>query len=309
MTMSESLQLVDLMDTGRGIHYPVKKLFADETTRVQRIVIAELERFPGEQNLWIGAAIDDWKLAPQFSTHDEEKYHWSFAGPVLATAQNPRTGIILGGGDWPLAARIAMRQGIEHVLVADWDKRVGELVIEHIPKITAFGVHLDPRFDFSREIDVADFLPAAPSNSADFIFGDLTDVRDLKKIEPRFLWNCHRVLRQGGFVAFQAGEYGMTKDRIVAVTEGYTDLMAVGFDEIWLWQEYINSFAYPNLWMAGWKGVCPSREPLPEEELAKLFKFPGGRPQHYSPAIHRRAFTLDREYLELIRSLRTNRTV
>lgn len=283
-------EIVDSFDYKRSIVYP-GRVIAQARSHVQEIVIAELDRFKG-RSLWIGAEIDEWKLVPQFHEHDEHQYHQMLAFPPLAAIGNPGEGIILGGGDWPLAARVAMRKGVKHVLIADWDKRVGELVLEHIPSIRWFGVHHDARFDFSKEIDVTQYLPTAKSESVNYIFGDLTDVGDLKKIQPKFLQHCFRIVRPGGFVAFQAGAYGRTKDRVKAIREGIRDLRRAGFSAIWLWHEYIDSFGGQWLFMAGWKGVSPSREPVSERRFCQLFAMRRDR-LHYSPEIHRRAFTLD----------------
>ena len=295
----ESLRVVDAMDFGREIHYPVTRILAHERSRVQEILIAELARFGSAKNLWIGAEIDNWKLAPQFSTHDEHRYHQMLAFPPLAALENPEDGIILGGGDWPLAARIAMRRGVKQVKIVDWDLLVGHLVLQHMSEIARFGVHRDPRFMFFEEIDVAKFLPSRERQSADFIFGDLTDVSDLKKIAPDFLGHCFQILRNGGFVAFQVGAYGFTEDRIAAITEGIRDLRQAGFEAVWIWHEYIDSFGYEQCFMAGWKGVSPSTDPVSEDRFRELFDVAGDR-AHYSLKIHRRAFTLDLEMEEVI---------
>lgn len=297
------ITIADTMDFGRTAVWDLTKILANERSRVQQIVICTLARFGQAENLWIGAAIDNWKLAPQFSMFDEYKHHQMLAFPPLAAATMVGEGIILGGGDWPLAYRILMRRGVKKLRIIDWDKLVGKLVLEHIPAIAAWGVHQDPRVDFAEEADVAEFLPAAASDSADFIFGDLTDVADLNRIQPDFLKHTHRIMRSGGFVAFQAGAYSLAKERMAAMAAGYRDLLKAGYMRIWAWREYIESFSYEQLFLAGWKDARPSPDPLVANEFAELFNTDGDR-GYYSPVIHRRAFTLDPEVEELFAKLR-----
>lgn len=87
-----------------------------EDSRYQRIV---LTRWRDDVRLFLNGHL-------QFSSIDEARYHESLVLPAMEAAGDPRSVLILGGGDG-LAAREVLKYGVERVVLVDLDARVTEL--------------------------------------------------------------------------------------------------------------------------------------------------------------------------------------
>ena len=98
------------------------------STPYQRIV---LTRYGNDLRLYLNGNL-------QFSSRDEYRYHEALVWPVLGRVANPRSVLILGGGDG-LAAREVLRDGrVERVTLIDLDPEMTRLFRE-TPQLAALN--------------------------------------------------------------------------------------------------------------------------------------------------------------------------
>lgn len=91
MKIGEGPVAVDGNDWGRWTAHALRRVVASHQSQRQKIEILDLTRFG--LSLWI----DGW---PQFSELDEHRYHQLLVFPALARYPQPRSVLILGGGDF-----------------------------------------------------------------------------------------------------------------------------------------------------------------------------------------------------------------
>ncbi len=276
--------VIDGNDWARSTVHGLESVVATHRSERQRIEILDLTRFG--LSLWI----DGW---PQFSMLDEHRYHQLLVLPALFYHPHPADVLILGGGDYLAAWRALMRRGVRRVKIADWDRMVAVLVLSGIPAVNELGVHLDPRVDFSTEIDVTEYLPATEERF-DAIIGDLTDLTTLGELLPDFAEHIFRILKPGGVFVTQAGELSLAAKPLEHLTKSVEPFKG-RFQSVWLSGYHIESFAYTQAFLTAWKDRVVEPHLPRQKDLAKKFDSRMVRKDRpfYGPAIHRAAFTLD----------------
>ncbi len=276
--------VIDGKDWARSTVHELKSVVATRQSKRQRIEILDLTRFG--LSLWI----DGW---PQFAMLDEHRYHQLLVLPALFYHPHPADVLILGGGDYLAAWRVLMRRGVSYVKIADWDRMVAVLVLAHMPAVEKLGAHLDPRVDFSTEIDATEYLPATEERY-DAIIGDLTDLTTLGEIPPDFAEHIFRILKPGGVFVTQAGELSLAEKPLVHLTKSIEPFQG-RFQSVWLSGYHIESFAYTQAFLTVWKDRVVEPYLPRQKDLSKKFDLRMLRQDRpfYSPAIHRAAFTID----------------
>lgn len=281
--------IVDDNDWGRATLHE-GRVIARATSARQEIAIVELVRFG--RSLWL-RGLAEKNFWPQFAELDEHRYHQLLVWPALFHHPHPTDVLILGGGDYLAAWRVLMRRGVKRVKIADWDKMVGQMVLEHIPAVRQLGVHEDRRADFSEEIDVTEYLPLA-GERFDAIIGDLTDVAALQAIVADAFSHIYRILKPGGVFVTQAGELSLAAQPLELLVKAVAAAQEY-FQSVWVSGYHIESFGYTQAFLTCWKSRVVEPAVPRKRELAKRFDsamMSRDRP-FYGPAIHRAAFTLD----------------
>lgn len=108
----------------------------------------------------------------QTSEKDEFFYHEAVVHPAMLGHPDPRSVLILGGGDLGAAEEVLKYPTVERVLQIDIDKEVVELCMEHLTKIH-HDCYKDDRFEITYE-DGYEFMKQK-GESFDVIILDLTD--------------------------------------------------------------------------------------------------------------------------------------
>jgi spermidine synthase len=119
--------------SARSIRWFEHRLYQDEivyaeTTRFQRIVITQ---YDNDLRLY-----SDKEL--QFSSRDEYRYHESLIHPALALLRNPKTVLIIGGGDGLAARELLKDSRVEKITLIDLDPMITKISRE-LPQIRALN--------------------------------------------------------------------------------------------------------------------------------------------------------------------------
>lgn len=183
-----------------------------ETTAYQRIVLTS---YGSDTRLWLDDQL-------QFSTVDEARYHETLAHAALTSAADPRTVVVLGGGDGMLAREVLRHPGVERVTVVDLDPAVTTLARENRLVAQANQHALDdPRVEVVNA-DAFVWL-GEPGPPVDVVLADLVDPSDerVAKLYSRELYaRAAERLAPDGVLATQATSSYFTPDvhRQVAAT-------------------------------------------------------------------------------------------
>ena len=106
---------------------------------------------------------------------DEHMYHEALVHPAMLAHPNPKTVLIMGGGEGATAREVLAHKGVEKVVMVDIDEEFVELCKTHINSWgeSAFS---DPRLEVLY-MDINEYL-AFCKEKFDIVIGDLIDVDD-----------------------------------------------------------------------------------------------------------------------------------
>ncbi len=106
---------------------------------------------------------------------DEGIYHEALVHPALLAHPNPKTVLIMGGGEGATAREVLRYKSIEKVVMVDIDEEFVNLCREHIPAWGASAFN-DSRLEVLY-MDINEYLVTC-SEKFDIVIGDLIDVHD-----------------------------------------------------------------------------------------------------------------------------------
>lgn len=106
---------------------------------------------------------------------DERMYHEALVHPAMLAHPNPKTVLIMGGGEGATAREVLAHKSVEKVVMVDIDEEFVELCKTHISSWgeSAFS---DPRLEVLY-MDINEYL-ATCAQKFDVVIGDLIDVDD-----------------------------------------------------------------------------------------------------------------------------------
>ncbi len=130
----------------------------------------------------------------------------------LFTHEHPRTGLVIGGGDFEVAREVLKHLCVEKLDVVDIDVSIGGTILTHMPEITGGAEH-DPRLRL-HYADGARFLEKVPPETYDFILVDSTSADGLfaSLFSSRFVRMLYSALKTGGVMARQVGSFQFQSD-------------------------------------------------------------------------------------------------
>ena len=175
----------------------VTKILAYQKTPFQEMYIVETGAF-GK-----GLVLDGkW----QSCTVDEFIYHEVLVHPGLIAHQNPRSVLVLGGGEGATIREILRWQTVEKVTMIDIDGDVVKACQKHLPEMHQNAFE-DPRV----ELIIADALKILDTTTQtwDIIISDLSDPIEsgpsFALFTKEYFAKLKQVLNPGGYVMVQAG--------------------------------------------------------------------------------------------------------
>ena len=175
----------------------VTKIIAYQKTAYQEMYIVETGAY-GK-----GLVLDGkW----QSCTGDEFIYHEVLVQPAAIAYQNPRTALVLGGGEGATIRELLRWKTMEKVTMIDIDGEVVEACKKHLPEMHQ-GAFDDPRV----ELIIADALKELDNTTDtwDIIISDLSDPIEegpsFALFTKEYFTKLKKVLNPGGYVVIQAG--------------------------------------------------------------------------------------------------------
>ena len=142
----------------------------------------------------------------QSCTGDEFIYHEVLVHPAAIAHQNPRTALVLGGGEGATIRELLRWKTIEKVMMIDIDGEVVAACKKHLPEMHQ-GAFDDPRV----ELVIGDALQVLDTTEKtwDIIISDLSDPIEegpsFALFTKEYFAKLKKVLEPNGYVVIQAG--------------------------------------------------------------------------------------------------------
>lgn len=247
-------------------------------SRYQRIEVVESELFG--RVLVLDGMI-------QTTERDEFFYHEMLVHPALLSHPEPRSALIIGGGDGGALRRV-LEHGVARATLVEIDPEVVEVSRAYLPDVSA-GAFDDPRVALRFE-DGAAYVRVT-NERFDAVIVDAPDPlgpgRQLYTDD--FYRALFAILRDDGVAAVQSESPLLMASQTAAT---YLGLRAV-FPVV---RPYLGVVpAYPGV---SWTFTLAAKGALPDRvELERRFAGRRLRTQYYTPAVHEAAFALP-AYLE-----------
>lgn len=218
---------------GTAFSLKLGELLHSEQTPYQQIDIYDTETF-GKLMVIDGCTM--------VSSRDNFIYHEVMAHAPLFSHPDPRTVVIIGGGDCGTLREVLKHPGVERVVQVEIDERVTRLSEQYFPELcTANG---DSRAEFYFGDGIA-WMADAEAGSVDVVIVDSTDpVGPAEGLFNRsFYSQVRRVLSDQGLMAQQSESPFLHLSILVAMHE---EMRAAGFG-----QTQLLNFPQP-LYPSGW---------------------------------------------------------
>lgn len=226
----------------------------------------------------------------QLTEKDEFIYHEMMAHVPLLAHPDPKSVLIIGGGDGGLLREVLRHENLEKIVQVEIDPSVIELSKKYLPSLSR-GSFENPRADIIIQ-DAAKYVKET-DQTFDVIICDSNDPEGPAKVlfSTEFYGDCKKILNQGGIFVNQNGVPFMQKSELILTTENRKPhFKNVDF--------YIAPIpTYVGGYMAfGWasdKKYNPTEKAL-KNRLSQI----KGSMKYYTPAIHRAAFALPQYMLD-----------
>ncbi len=231
----------------------VKAVLVQARTKFQEMCIVET-------GVYGKALVLDGKW--QSCTGDEFLYHEPLVHPVMLLHGDPRSVLILGGGEGATAREVLRWKTVERVAMVDIDGEVVEACREHLPEMhqNAFD---DPRL----ELVIGDALTYLDETRPtwDVVISDLSDPIEegpsFKLFTREYFAKVRGVLAPGGVFVVQAGPVSPPEMRMHArLARTLRDV----FDHVQSYSSFVPSYAAPWGFLLGASKPIAAR-PDPKE--------------------------------------------
>lgn len=271
MTLDKSWFTEVCDEGGSAFSLKIKEKLHEEQTPYQRIEIYDTERFG---KLMV---IDGFVM---LTDRDNFIYHEMMTHPALFTHPNPRSVVVIGGGDCGTVREVLKHPEVRDVWQVEIDERVTRLSERYFPELCE--ANDDPRAHFYFG-DGIKWMADAEPDSLDVVIIDSTDPIGPAKglFTEEFYRNTRRALRSEGILV-QQSESPMYHMKLIKEIHqamrgaGFLDVLTMHFPQP----------VYPSGW---WTATLACKD-LPvtgfREADAEQKTFPT---RYYNAAIHRSA--------------------
>lgn len=142
------------------------------------------------------------------SERDEFFYHENMIHPALVSHPNPKSVLIIGGGDGGSADEVFKHPSVERIVLVELDKIVIDLSRKYFQKVHQGSLD-DPRLELLIEDGLKYVREIGPERGEkfDLIVLDLTDPIGpaAELYSARFMAECKKLLRDGGMFVLHIG--------------------------------------------------------------------------------------------------------
>jgi len=224
----------------------------------------------------------------QCSTNDEFSYQEMISHPSLASHPNPKSALVIGGGDGGVLREICKHKGLEKIDICEIDDRVIAVSKQYLPSM-AVG-YSDPRVTLHvRDAnDLIDEIAKSGKSKYDIIIIDSTDPVGFaaQLFEENFFRRCSLALNERGVIATQAENFWHQLDLLKNM---YLFLGKIFKTRDYAW---VSSPTYPCGCIGFW---VLSNDPdtdhsKPRANIEDTFAY--GSVKYYSKAMHSASFVL-----------------
>ena len=220
----------------------------------------------------------------QLTEKDEWIYHEMMAHVPLLTHPDPKSVLIIGGGDGGLLREVLRHEALDKVILVEIDRSMIELSKKYLPSISK-GAFEHPKATIVIQ-DAAKYVKGT-DQKFDVILCDSNDPEGPAKglFTSEFYGDCKKILKPGGIFVKQNGVPFMQKSELKLTVENRKP----HFRHTTFFVAPVPSYA-GGLMAFGWandKKYRPSEKTL-RQRLAKI----QGTMRYYTPAVHRAAFAL-----------------
>jgi len=145
---------------------------------------------------------------------DEKMYHEALVHPAMLLHPNPKTVLIMGGGEGATAREVLAHKNVQRVVMVDIDEEFVSLCKKHIPSWSKNAFN-DSRLKVFY-MDINEYLKSC-NEKFDVVIGDLVDVEDWDSpvaslYAEEFYRNLKLHLNKNAIVATQGGALDIQKD-------------------------------------------------------------------------------------------------
>ncbi len=260
-------------EQGAAISLKIKRKLHEEQSPYQRIEIHETETFGRLMTL------DGLVMV---TGRDNFIYHEMMSHPVLFTHPDPKSVLIIGGGDCG-TLREVLKHPVKQVTQVELDERVTRVAEQFFPELCASNN--DPRATLCFA-DGIQWVKDAKAQSHDVIIVDGTDPIGPAAglFSEAFYKDCLRALRPGGLIVGQSESPLFHAGLINAMHQA---LRSAGFKDVQTL--HFPQCTYPSGW---WSATLAGKDVSVTNfrEQAALNKAFGTR--YYNAALHRGALAL-----------------
>lgn len=225
----------------------------------------------------------------QTTEKDEFIYHEMLTHVPMFACANPRTALIVGGGDGGILREV-LKHDIERVDMVEIDRAVVDLCVEHMPSLNDGGkAFTDPRTELVIE-DAFEFLKRE-RRRYDVIMVDSTDPVGAGEVlfSRTFYELCKSALNPGGVLALQDG--------VIFLQPHEARGSMLGLRELGL-KARCYLIAVPTYYGGNMALGCASDDAgalTPDlAALRERFERSGVKTRHYTPELHAASFVLPR---------------
>lgn len=255
----------------------------EETTDSQQLIIFENPQFGRV------LALDG---AVQLTTADEPIYHEMMVHVPLLSHANPKSVLIIGGGDGGILRETIRHATLERIVLVEIDRSVIDMSQKYLPSVSK-GAFSDPRVEVIID-DGAEYVKTS-SEMFDVILCDSTDPTGPAEVlfTPEFYSNCKKRLKKEGIFVNQNGVPFLQSNEMVLTWQNRKD----HFKHLTYYTAAIPTYVGGSM-VFGWasdKKYNPSLKHL-EKRLAEL----KGKMVYYNPRVHKSSFDLPQYMLDLI---------
>jgi len=285
--LTEASKKVEMWFTERqtphlAISLRVKETLARETTPYQELAIMETYEF--------GTLLTLDGIV-QTTVKDEFIYHEQMTHVPLHTHPEPKTVLVIGGGDGGIVREALKHPSVEKVVLVDIDERVIEACKKHLPTISC--ALDDPRVEVRIE-DGIKFVKKA-RNAFDVIIIDSTDPVGpaVGLFTADFYRSALEALTEEGVVVAQTESPLLNPDMVKRVFETFAGIFPIA---------RVYTAEVPTYPGAIWAITLGSKVHDPMDLPAERFRDIETR--FYTPWVHMRSFALPRFVEELVQEQR-----